>query len=72
MAVGPSGVRPTIGIGHRPSEEARVAIATAAAGVHRAGVVHRLDGVPVPLYAPLPSDRPGDDEVLEAIAGRLT
>jgi hypothetical protein len=39
--------------------------------VHRAGVVHRLDGVPVPLYAPLPSDRPGDDEVLAAIAERL-
>jgi formylmethanofuran dehydrogenase subunit B len=71
MAVGPSRARPTISVGYRPSEDARVAIATAAAGVHRAGVVHRLDGVPVPLYAPLPSERPGDDEVLEAIAGRL-
>jgi formylmethanofuran dehydrogenase subunit B len=71
LAVGPSRERPTISVGHRPSEEARVAIATAAAGVHRAGVVHRLDGVPVPFYAPLPSDRPGDDEVLSAIAGRL-
>jgi formylmethanofuran dehydrogenase subunit B len=50
---------------------ARVAFATAAAGVHRAGVVHRLDGVPVPLRAPVPSERPGDDEVLIAIAGRL-
>jgi formylmethanofuran dehydrogenase subunit B len=50
---------------------AGVAIATAAAGVHRAGVVHRLDGVPVPLRAPVPSDRPGDDEVLAAIAERL-
>jgi formylmethanofuran dehydrogenase subunit B len=72
MAVGPAGQRPTISVGPRPSEDARVAIATAAAGVHRAGFVHRLDGVPVPLYAPLPSDRPGDDEVLEALAGRLT
>jgi formylmethanofuran dehydrogenase subunit B len=71
MAVGPSRRRPTISVGWRPNEEARVAIATAAAGVHRAGFVHRLDGVPVPLYAPLPSDRPGDDEVLNAIAGRL-
>jgi formylmethanofuran dehydrogenase subunit B len=53
------------------AEEARVAIATAAAGVHRAGVVHRLDGVPVPLRAPIESDRPGDDEVLAAIAERL-
>ena len=71
MAVGPSRERPTISVGWRPSEDARVAIATAAPGVHRAGFVHRLDGVPVPLYAPLPSDRPGDDEVLTAIAGRL-
>ena len=71
MAVGPSRERPTISVGWRPSEEAHVAIATAAPGVHRAGFVHRLDGVPVPLYAPLPSDRPGDDEVLTAIAGRL-
>jgi formylmethanofuran dehydrogenase subunit B len=71
MAVGPTRRRPTISVGWRPSEDARVAIATAAAGVHRAGFVHRLDGVPVPLYAPLPSDRPGDDEVLSAIAGRL-
>jgi formylmethanofuran dehydrogenase subunit B len=50
---------------------ARVAFATAAPGVHRAGVVHRLDGVPVPLRAPLASSRPGDDEVLAAIAERL-
>jgi formylmethanofuran dehydrogenase subunit B len=50
---------------------ARVAFTTAAPGVHRAGVVHRLDGVPVPLRAPLASERPGDDEVLAAIAGRL-
>jgi formylmethanofuran dehydrogenase subunit B len=53
------------------ADAARVAFGTAAAGVHRAGVVHRLDGVPVPLRAPLHSDRPGDDEVLAAIAGRL-
>jgi formylmethanofuran dehydrogenase subunit B len=51
---------------------ARVAFTTAAAGVHRAGVVHRLDGVPVPLRAPLASERPGDEEVLAAIAGRLS
>jgi formylmethanofuran dehydrogenase subunit B len=50
---------------------ARVAFTTAAAGVHRPGVVHRLDGVPVPLRAVLSSTRPGDDEVLAAIAGRL-
>jgi formylmethanofuran dehydrogenase subunit B len=50
---------------------ARVAFTTAAAGVHRAGVVHRLDGVPVPLHAPLDSSRPSDDEVLAAIAERM-
>jgi formylmethanofuran dehydrogenase subunit B len=48
-----------------------VAIAPAAAGVYRGGVVHRLDGVPVPLRAPLASDRPGDAEVLIALAERL-
>jgi len=33
--------------------------------------VHRLDGVPVPFRAPLASSRPGDDELLAALAGRL-
>jgi formylmethanofuran dehydrogenase subunit B len=50
---------------------ARVAFTTAAAGVHRPGVAHRLDGVPIPLRAPLHSERPGDDEVLTAIAERI-
>src|SRR3954451_23105161 len=50
---------------------ARVAFTTAAPGVHRPGVVHRLDGVPVPLRAPLRSERPGDEEVLAAIAERV-
>ena len=53
------------------ADAARVAFTTAAAGVHRPGVVHRLDGVPVPLRALLPSSRPSDEEVLGAIAGRL-
>jgi formylmethanofuran dehydrogenase subunit B len=50
---------------------ARVAFATAAPGVHRAGVVHRLDGVPVPLHAPLASARAGDEELLAALATRV-
>jgi formylmethanofuran dehydrogenase subunit B len=50
---------------------ARVALAGAAPGVHRAGVMHRLDGVPVPLPALLESDRPGEDEIVAAIAGRV-
>ena len=50
---------------------ARVAFTTAAPGIHRAGVVHRLDGVPVPLRAVLGSDRPGMEDVLDGIAARL-
>jgi formylmethanofuran dehydrogenase subunit B len=50
---------------------ARVAFRTAAPGVHRSGVVHRLDGVPVPLRAVLQSSRPSDEEVLGAIAERV-
>lgn len=50
---------------------ARVAFTTAAAGVHRPGVAHRLDGVPVPLRAVLASERPSDEEVLMAIAERI-
>jgi formylmethanofuran dehydrogenase subunit B len=53
------------------ADAARVAFTTAAAGVHRAGVAHRLDGVPVPLRAVLESDRPGVEDVLTAIAERL-
>jgi len=39
--------------------------------VHHPRIVHRLDGVAVPLRALLASSRPSDDEVLGAIAGRL-
>ena len=46
---------------------ARVAFATAAAGVRREGTAHRMDGVPVTLRAPLASERAGDGEVLAAI-----
>jgi formylmethanofuran dehydrogenase subunit B len=62
---------PTISVGPRPPDGARVAIATAPAGVGSAGVVHRMDGVPVPLRAPFPSDRPGDAEVLAALLEAL-
>ena len=40
-------------------------------GCTGAGVVHRLDGVPIPLRALLESSRPSDEDVLQAIAGRL-
>jgi formylmethanofuran dehydrogenase subunit B len=57
---------PTIVVSSRDTETAavaRVAFGTAAAGAYRAGTIHRMDGVPVPLQAPLTSARPGDREV---------
>jgi formylmethanofuran dehydrogenase subunit B len=53
------------------SQAARVAFATAADGIEVAGTVHRMDGVPVPLRAPLAADRPGTEDVLAAIGERL-
>jgi formylmethanofuran dehydrogenase subunit B len=50
---------------------ARVAVRTAAAGVHVAGTAHRMDGIPVALRAPLPSELPGDEAVLRALRERL-
>jgi formylmethanofuran dehydrogenase subunit B len=53
------------------SEAAQVAFATAADGIQLAGTIHRMDGVPVPLRAPLAGERPGVEDVLAAIGGRL-
>jgi formylmethanofuran dehydrogenase subunit B len=53
------------------SKAARVAFATAADGVEVPGTVHRMDGVPVPLRAPVAAERPGIEDVLAAIEGRL-
>jgi formylmethanofuran dehydrogenase subunit B len=53
------------------SQAARVAFATAADGIEVPGTVHRMDGVPVPLRAPLAAKRPGVDDVLAAIGERL-
>ncbi|MEN3279251.1 MAG: formylmethanofuran dehydrogenase subunit [Solirubrobacteraceae bacterium] len=50
---------------------ARVAFATAADGLEVPGTGHRMDGVPVPLRAALATERPGAEDVLAAIAGRL-
>jgi formylmethanofuran dehydrogenase subunit B len=65
---------PSIVVDPRATEtaaSARVAFATAAAGVHREGTAHRMDGVPVTLRAPLGSERAGDADVLAAIRARL-
>ena len=48
-----------------------MAFATAADGIEVAGTVHRMDGVPVPLRAPLAAERPSVEDVLAAIEGRL-
>ena len=53
------------------SRTARVAFGTAADGIEVAGTAHRMDGVPVPLRAPLPGDRPSVEDVLAAIEERL-
>jgi formylmethanofuran dehydrogenase subunit B len=53
------------------AQAARVAFTTSAPGIHRAGVVHRLDGVPVPLRAVLDAERPSADAILEALAERV-
>ena len=53
------------------SQAARVAFATAADGIEVPGTVHRMDGVPVPLRAPLAGERPGVEDVLAAIGERL-
>ena len=52
-------------------EAARVAFAAAADGIEVPGTVHRMDGVPIPLRAPLDAERPGVEDVLAAIEGRL-
>ena len=53
------------------SQAARVAFATAADGIEVPGTVHRMDGVPVPLRAPLTVERPAVEDVLAAIGARL-
>jgi formylmethanofuran dehydrogenase subunit B len=66
---------PTIVVDPRATETAaaaRVAFATAAAGVRRDGTIHRMDGVPLTLRAPLPAERAGEGEVLAAIEARVT
>ena len=40
-------------------------------GIEVPGTAHRMDGMPVPLRAPLTSERPSVEDVLAAIEGRL-
>jgi formylmethanofuran dehydrogenase subunit B len=53
------------------ADAARVAFVAAADGVEVRGSVHRMDGVPLPLRAPLTAERPSVEDVLAAITDRL-
>jgi formylmethanofuran dehydrogenase subunit B len=48
-----------------------VRITTAVYGFHRPGVVYRMDEVPIPLRAVLPTNYPSDAEVLQEILKRF-
>jgi formylmethanofuran dehydrogenase subunit B len=48
-----------------------VRFTTAIYGMHRPGTAYRMDEVPIPLRAFLPSSYPSDDEVLAAVMARL-
>lgn len=50
---------------------AEVWIRTAAAGVEEGGTMHRLDGVPIGLQAPLPSDAPTAATVLSRLLAEV-
>lgn len=65
---------PTIVLEHGPrrtTRRASVRIATATYGVHRGGTAYRMDDVPLPLRAILPTKLPCDDEVLRQILERI-
>ena len=51
--------------------QATVRFNTAIYGVHRPGIVYRMDEVPIPLRSFLSSRLPSDDEVLNAVYQRL-
>jgi formylmethanofuran dehydrogenase subunit B len=68
---------PTVVVDERDTATAaaaRVAFVAGAAGIHVAGTVHRMDGVPIGLRAPLAGERGragSIEDLLTAIAGRL-
>lgn len=65
---------PTVTVDARDSvtaDAARVALTTAAPGIHVLGTVHRLDDVPITLRAPLQASRPAQEEVLRALAEQI-
>jgi formylmethanofuran dehydrogenase subunit B len=66
----PDGVA-AIALSSLPVDGAAVSIRTAAAGVAATGTAHRLDGVPLPLQAPLPHDAPTAAELLKRLLAEI-
>ena len=67
----PAGVT-RIALGSLPVDDAEVSIRTAPAGVAAAGTLHRLDGVPLALQAPLPAEAPTAAELLGRLLAEVT
>jgi formylmethanofuran dehydrogenase subunit B len=64
---------PTITLDAHESETtriAKVAFATATAGIHAEGTVYRMDSIPIRLRKVLPSNYPSDEEVLSRLLAR--
>jgi len=55
----------------RPQATARVHFTTASPGIDSAGTAYRMDKVPLPIRAALPSTRPTDEEILRGILDTL-
>jgi formylmethanofuran dehydrogenase subunit B len=65
---------PTIALDAHESETtriAKVAFATATAGIHAEGTVYRMDNIPIRLRKVLPSNYPADEEVLSRLLARV-
>jgi len=65
---------PTIALDHPTIESAippTVRFTTAVYGVHRPGTAYRMDGIPIPLRAFLPTDYPSDGDVLRMIGEQI-
>jgi formylmethanofuran dehydrogenase subunit B len=66
----PAGVT-QIALGSLPVADVEVSIRTAPAGVAAAGTLHRLDGVPLALQAPLSDDAPTAAELLARLLAEV-
>jgi formylmethanofuran dehydrogenase subunit B len=65
---------PTIALDYpnvTPTFAATVQITTAIYGIHAPGTVYRMDEIPIPLRALVPSTLPTDEDVLQAIEAKI-